>query len=181
MSIYTRRGDDGSTALFGGARVAKDDPRVEAYGTIDELNAVLGVLGAEAIGDEARARLLEVQSSLLTLGGILADPEGKVGYDDAAVDPAGLEAWIDGMEAALEPLRRFVLPGGTRAAALAHLARTVCRRAERRVRTVAREVEGVAPVLAYLNRLSDALFVLARAINAGAGVADPEWSPPRRP
>ncbi len=180
MGISTGRGDDGSTALFGGARVPKDDPRVEAYGTIDELNAVLGVLAAEAIGEVPRARLHEVQASLLTLGGILADPQGRVGYDAAAADPAALERWIDAMEAELEPLRRFILPGGTRAAAVAHLARTVCRRAERRVRTVAREAEGVAPVLVYLNRLSDALFLLARSINAGAGVPDPEWTPPGR-
>ncbi len=179
MKIYTRGGDDGSTALFGGARVAKDDPRVEAYGSVDELNAVLGVLRTEPLPDDAGERLAEVQSALLTIGGMLADPERRVGYDEKALDPAGLEAWIDLMDEELEPLSQFILPGGIRAAAWSHLARTVCRRAERRVRALAEGGAEVAAVLPYLNRLSDALFTLARLINARAGVPDPEWTPPR--
>ncbi len=179
MKIYTRGGDDGSTALFGGARVAKDDPRVEAYGSVDELNAVLGVLRTEPLPEGAEEHLLRVQSALLTIGAMLADPEGRVAYEEAALDPAVLEAWIDRMEEELEPLARFILPGGVRAAAWAHLARTVCRRAERRVRSLAQGGAEVAAVLPYLNRLSDALFTLARLTNLRAGVPDPEWRPPR--
>ncbi len=179
MKIYTRRGDDGSTGLFGGARVPKDDPRVEAYGTVDELNAVLGVLMAEPLPDGAAERLTSVQSSLLVIGGVLADPEGRVEYDARAIAPEPLESWIDQMDENLEPLKSFILPGGLRGSALAHLGRTVCRRAERRVRAVAAVEDGVVAVLPYLNRLSDALFTLGRLINARAGVPDPPWTAPR--
>ncbi len=178
MKIYTRRGDAGITGLFGGARVPKDDPRVEAYGTVDELNALLGVLMSEPLPDGAKDRLKAVQSSLLVIGGVLADPEGRVDYDAAAISPEPLEAWIDQMDEELEPLKSFILPGGLRASALAHFGRTVCRRAERRVRTVAGVEDGVAAALPYMNRLSDALFTLGRLINARAGVADPPWTPP---
>ncbi|NOZ95213.1 MAG: cob(I)yrinic acid a,c-diamide adenosyltransferase [Acidobacteria bacterium] len=178
MKIYTRTGDGGETGLASGGRVAKDDPRVEAYGTVDELNAVLGVLLAEPLPEGTAARLGRVQVTLFHLGSSLADPEGRLETDASRWDTVGLEAWIDDMEKALEPLKAFILPGGTRAAALAHLARTVCRRAERRVLALASSGRGVPDgAVAYLNRLSDLLFVLARRVNRQAGVPDVLWKP----
>ncbi|HHQ48037.1 MAG TPA: cob(I)yrinic acid a,c-diamide adenosyltransferase [Acidobacteria bacterium] len=171
MKVYTRRGDGGETGLVSGPRVPKGHPRVEAYGTVDELNAVLGLLLAEPVPEPAAVQLADVQRNLFSVGAVLADPEGRLG--DGEWDAVALERWIDAMEAELEPLASFVLPGGTRAAALAHLARTVCRRAERRVTAL----DGALPegLLPYLNRLSDALFVLARWLNRRAGVSDVLW------
>ncbi len=178
MKIYTRSGDGGETGLASGGRVAKDDPRVEAYGSVDELNAVLGVLLAEPLGEATAAGLGGVQETLFHLGGALADPEGRLKQNASRWDAVGLEAWIDEMEEELEPLKAFILPGGTRAAALAHLARTVCRRAERRVLALASSGQDVpGGAVAYLNRLSDLLFVLARWLNRQAGVADVRWEP----
>jgi len=178
VKIYTRTGDGGETGLVSGGRVAKDHPRVEAYGTVDELNAVVGVLLAEPLPGGTAARLGGVQETLFHLGGALADPDRRLGDNRSRWDVAPLERWIDEMEAGLEPLHAFILPGGTRAAALAHLARTVCRRAERRVLNVANTGEtlpdGVVP---YLNRLSDLFFVLARWLNHEAGVPDVLWNP----
>lgn len=178
MKIYTRTGDAGETSLYSGGRVAKDHARVEAYGTVDELNAMLGLLLTEplpaGVGDQLRA----VQEALFAVGGALADPVGKLSHAPGAWSSAPLERWIDAMETELAPLQRFILPGGSRAAALAHLARTVCRRAERRVRGLLGGEFGVPEgLLPFLNRLSDALFVLARFVNARLGVADPEWVP----
>lgn len=181
MKIYTRTGDAGETSLFSGGRVGKHDLRVEAYGTVDELNAVLGVLLAEPLPDGAAARLRSVQESLFAVGGALADPAAKLTHAPADWSSAPLEGWIDAMESELAPLERFILPGGSRAAAVAHLARTVCRRAERRVRALQEIPPGLPEgVLPFLNRLSDALFVLARFVNARLGVADPEWVPTTR-
>lgn len=177
MKIYTKTGDSGTTSLFSGGRVAKHHPRLEAYGTLDELNSVLGTLRCEPLPAGADSQLEGVQRALFSIGAALADPEGRCAPDGGlawAVEP--LETWIDAMDAELPPLRRFILPGGSRAAALAHQARTVCRRGERRVAELAAAGEAVPEkVVPYLNRLSDALFVLARYANARMGVADLEW------
>jgi len=178
VSIYTRKGDEGETGLASGVRVAKDHPRVEAYGAVDELNSLLGLLLAEGLPEETATGLAGVQRTLFHLGGALADPAVRGESDPPRWDAAPLERWIDEMETGLEPLRAFVLPGGTRAAALAQLARTVCRRAERRVLGMANAGETVpAGAMAYLNRLSDLLFVLARWLNRRAGVRDVLWKP----
>src|SRR2546423_4473629 len=185
MKIYTRTGDSGKTALFGArARVPKDDARVEAYGTVDELNCTLGAVRAalspEAVLDPVLAGL---QSDLFAVGAELATPpsqEAKLAaHMQLALDErtAALEAEIDRLEAALEPLKSFILPAGTPAAAALHVARAVCRRAERRTVALAK-VDTVRPeILRYLNRLSDLLFVLARYANHLAGVPDTPWRP----
>jgi cob(I)alamin adenosyltransferase len=180
MKIYTRTGDSGATGLFGGERVAKTHPRVEAYGAVDELNACVG-LAAAGCGDAAlAARLTQVQARLFDVGADLATPPGAgasawlTRVPDAWV--ADLESEIDAMEAELAPLTSFILPGGTPASAALHLARTVCRRAERRVVGARSAGEDVSDAVAvYLNRLSDWLFVAARLANARAGVPDVPW------
>jgi cob(I)alamin adenosyltransferase len=189
MRIYTRTGDRGETGLFGGQRVGKDHARVEAYGDVDELNSVLGlaVAALEREGGAAlAAELRGVQSDLFTVGANLATPAPEDGGRPSAHIPplpAGrveaLERWIDRAEEELEPLKVFVLPGGSAAAAHLHLARTVCRRAERRVVALAREAHVGAEWITYLNRLSDLLFTLARLANHRAGVEDVPWVPER--
>ena len=187
MKIYTKTGDDGETGLFGGPRVRKDHFRIEAYGTVDELNAVLGVVRTQSPPPELDALLVTFQNQLFDLGAELATPEPKK-FGIAGVTPAqiaALEQAIDRHEAELEPLKQFILPGGTPAAASLHLARTICRRAERLLVTLAAVVvegnEGLvaepisSDALIYLNRLSDLLFVLARWTNRKAGVADVPW------
>ncbi|HVU87437.1 MAG TPA: cob(I)yrinic acid a,c-diamide adenosyltransferase [Pirellulales bacterium] len=177
MKIYTKTGDTGETGLFGGPRVPKDAPRIEAYGTVDELNAVLGLARAEALPSDIDLLVARIQNELFDLGAELAtpDPQAKSMAMLNAGSIAALEQAIDRHEAQLAPLRQFILPGGTRAAALLHLARTVCRRAERRLVTLA-ATEQIGPtLLVYLNRLSDLLFVLARATNQSAGRADVPW------
>ena len=159
--IYTKTGDDGTTGLGDGTRVPKDDARVEAYGTVDELNSVVGLTLAEPLPAEISACLLRVQHELLDLGGELCIP-GHISIDAGQV--TRLETELDGFNAALPPLKEFILPGGSRAAAACHLARTVCRRAERRVWSLDRESPLNPEALRYLNRLSDLLFVLARVI-----------------
>lgn len=161
--IYTRTGDDGSTGLGDGSRVAKDNARVEAYGTVDELNACMGLLRAELAADHAAQALLsEVQHDLFDLGGELCIP-GYTLLKDGQVEL--IEAEIDKLNESLPMLKEFILPGGNRAAAAAHLARTVCRRAERRTHTLACAEDNVRALpLQYLNRLSDYLFVLARTL-----------------
>ncbi|HYW08555.1 MAG TPA: cob(I)yrinic acid a,c-diamide adenosyltransferase [Longimicrobium sp.] len=190
LKIYTRTGDGGETGLFGGQRVAKDDARVEAYGDVDELNSVLGIAVArlEAAGDaEMAGGLREVQADLFTLGARLATPAVEDGGRENRWIPlldAGrvgeMEAWIDRAEAELDPLQNFVLPGGSDAAAALHLARTVCRRAERRVVTLTRVAHVDEAVIIYLNRLSDLIFTLARLANARAGITDVPWMPASR-
>ena len=176
MRIYTRGGDDGSTALGSGRRVSKAAQRVVAYGEVDELNSVVGVLLAERLPEPAAAELARVQDALLHVGAFLADPGGRRRVPPELAQPAWLERWIDQMEADLPALRSFVLPGGTRAAALAHLARSVCRRAERQVVALCEQEESpAAEVLPLLNRLSDALFVCARWLNLQGGLADVAW------
>jgi cob(I)alamin adenosyltransferase len=179
MKIYTRTGDAGETGLFGGARIGKDDPRVEAYGTVDELNSCLGVALALGVSAQTSPQLLRIQSDLFTLGAELACEPGKEHKlritPVTEADSARLEAWIDQSEMPLEALRNFVLPGGWPSAAELHRARTVCRRAERRTLTAGRSSPIRPEVLIYLNRLSDLLFVLARYENHVAGVADVPW------
>jgi cob(I)alamin adenosyltransferase len=174
--IYTRTGDDGTTGLVDGSRRAKHDLRVEAYGAVDEANATLGLVRLHAAGDDD-AMLARIQNDLFDLGADLATPDGIDGA--LRIVPAQverLEAEIDAMNASLAPLTSFVLPGGTLAAAHLHLARTTVRRAER-VTTALAAGEPVNPqAVAYLNRLSDHLFVLSRAVNARAG-GDVLWTP----
>lgn len=179
MKIYTKTGDDGTTGLYGGGRVRKDHARVEAYGAVDELNAALGLARAETLAAEVDEQLARIQSELFDLGAELATPKPAahgltiVGQREIQ----RLELAIDRFEASLSPLKTFILPAGTRAAAALHLARTVCRRAERRVLTLsAAPNETISPqVIVYLNRLGDLLFVLARATNVSAGTSDVEW------
>lgn len=185
MKIYTKTGDQGQTGLFGGARVSKASLRVEAYGEIDELNSVLGLVRAEPSFDDAIAALLEaVQCQLFNLGAELAtapDSKASLGIPLVSDEEIGaLEQAIDQAETELAPLKTFVLPGGSRAAATLHLARTVCRRAERKL-VLLNETDALRPEsLRYLNRLSDALFVFARLANHRAGVADVPWVSGRR-
>jgi cob(I)alamin adenosyltransferase len=180
LKIYTKTGDDGTTGLLGSKRVAKDDPRIDAYGTVDELNAVLGIARATGFDAEVDTILEQVQNELFTLGSALADPDPS-GPFHALVKPElaeGLERRIDALESKLPPLTRFILPGGSAASAQIHLARTVCRRAERLVVKLGHEPGEHVPetVIVYLNRLSDALFVIARYVNRLAGVDDVPWS-----
>ena len=179
--VYTRRGDRGETDLVGGARVAKDSPRIDAYGTVDELNAALGVAIVQVPEGFERALFETIQRDLFTIGAELASPDPakvdkalpgpRVGEPQVAI----LEKAIDTHEAQLPPLKSFILPGGTAKAAALHLARTVCRRAERAVVALARGAAVSPAILKYLNRLSDLLFVLARAANAQASRPDTKW------
>ena len=183
MKIYTRTGDEGTTGLYGGERVSKDAKRVEAYGTVDEANAILGTVRTHLstlenqTRDDFDALLAGLQSTLFNVGADLATPS-RYRANIAPLteaDVAGLEGEIDRLEATLPPLHAFILPGGHPAAASLHYARTVVRRAERRVVELSR-FETINPqVTVYLNRLSDLLFVLARAVNVAAGIPDPEW------
>jgi cob(I)alamin adenosyltransferase len=183
MKIYTRGGDRGETSLFGGERVRKHHLRVCAYGDVDELNAAIGMARTFVDDADLADALARIQSSLFDLGGELATPDaaqraasGKVTPCVAAGDVEQLEYWIDRLDEELEPLRNFVLPGGARSAASLHVARTICRRAERSVVALA-ESEPIGPVLVeYLNRLSDLLFVMARAANRRASIVEPIWS-----
>jgi len=175
--IYTRTGDRGDTGLIGGRRVPKDALRVEAYGAVDELNAHLGAVRAQTADADTAELLDEIQHRLFDLGAELATPAGAGGAGPAIGDDAidRLERTIDRLQALLPPLREFILPGGTPLAAALHVARTVCRRAERRLVTLAREETVRADLLRYLNRLSDFLFVLARVANTRAGRPDVMW------
>lgn len=176
MKIYTKTGDQGETGLFGGPRVSKNHARIEAFGTVDELNSHLGVIRTLPASGPFDADLRRIQSELFDLGAELATPESKA----ERITPSHvtrLEGLIDHHEATLEPLACFILPTGTPLAAAFHVARTVCRRAERRVVTLANQVDTMIPANAieYLNRLGDLLFVLARAANRQAGVVDDPW------
>jgi cob(I)alamin adenosyltransferase len=179
VKIYTRTGDAGETGLFDGTRVPKSDRRVSAYGDIDELSAWLGLARASGVDASMAAMIEQIQRDLLAIGARLADPGHRIAdrVTKAAVsgaDVSRLEEWIDSLEADLPALRRFILAGGSPAGASLHVARTVCRRAERSV--VGLGHEAVEPeLLTYINRLSDLLFVMARAVNQRSGVADLEW------
>jgi cob(I)alamin adenosyltransferase len=179
VKIYTKTGDTGETSLFDNTRVRKSDARVDAYGEVDEVNACLGVARAAGVDADIGAVLEAVQKDLFAVGARLADPSARIAgrVTKAAIAEAAierLESEIDRLEAELPPLRRFILPGGSPAGAALHLARTVCRRAERRV--VALGTGQVEPALiVYLNRLSDLLFVMARAVNHRSGAPEVEW------
>jgi cob(I)alamin adenosyltransferase len=181
MKIYTKTGDKGETGLFGGGRVSKDHPRVEAYGDVDELNAALGMARSVELMPRIDEVLVPVQRDLFSIGALLATPNRdkvqqqleKARIDDDRI--AQLERAIDDGDAELEPLTSFILPGGTPKSAALHVARTVCRRAERRVIALRHDVDVPAIVIRYLNRLSDLLFVLARVANRRAGAGEVTW------
>lgn len=170
--IYTRTGDDGTTGLGDGSRTQKDSLRVEAYGTVDELNSAIGVMTAQIDDRDIASILLDVQHDLFDLGGELCMPGTEL-IGDRHIDR--LEKELDRLNADLPPLKDFILPGGSSAAAHAHLARTICRRSERRVIALARHEEVNEPAIRYLNRLSDLLFVIARAIARASGVGEILW------
>jgi cob(I)alamin adenosyltransferase len=185
MKIYTKTGDGGETGLFGGGRVSKSDPRVEAYGDVDEVNAHLGWAGTLLSHLSLEATIRRIQSDLFTLGADLAtDPDASAAATANTVrigeaDVRGLEDLIDGWDKDLKPLRNFILPGGAPGAAALQACRAVCRRAERSVvRLAAREAVNPMAVV-YLNRLSDLLFVLARWVNSREGIDEPLWTAPR--
>jgi len=180
MKIYTKTGDNGETSLFGGGRVPKNNLRISAYGSVDELNSIIGIAVTEALNAEVKEILVSVQNDLFTLGSDLASPVEKenknfviprIGKDKIEK----LETLIDSIEYKLPELRNFILPGGSKGASLIHFARTVCRRAEREAVSLLKSVDiGTNPVV-YLNRLSDLLFVLARFENLSSGYPDIEW------
>jgi cob(I)alamin adenosyltransferase len=179
MKIYTKTGDKGETSLFAGGRVPKNNARVGAYGTVDELNALLGVVRAHGVPAQADEQLALIQQELFEVGADLATPlEAKADWITRLTpEPAArLERWIDGMDAQLPALTAFILPGGTLSAAQTQLARTVCRRAERDCVHLSQQEDINAALLSYLNRLSDYLFTLARWLNQSAGVTEPQWS-----
>ena len=179
--IYTKTGDDGNTGLFGGGRVEKDDPRVDAYGEIDELNAALGMVRAVELMPRVDEVIVPIQRDLFSIGALLATPDhdkmreqlSKARIDDERI--AELERAIDACDRELDPLRAFIVPGGTPKSAALHVARTVCRRAERRVVSLKRAVPVPDVVVIYLNRLSDLLFMLARVANRRAGAGEVTW------
>jgi cob(I)alamin adenosyltransferase len=170
--IATRTGDAGETGLGDGRRVAKDNARVAALGDIDELNSAVGVVLAEALPQAAREALQAIQQDLLDLGGEISIPGHALLAEERV---SALEQWLEAWNATLPPLKEFILPGGSRAAAAAHMARTVCRRAERSVVALGRAERVGVPARQYLNRLSDLLFVLARVLNRDAGGSDLQW------
>jgi len=176
--IYTRTGDQGTTGLGDGSRVEKDDPRVEAMGAVDELNSVIGILMTEPLPAEVGDCLHDVQHTLFDIGGELSMP-GFSMVDEKKTTT--LEKILDELNDELEPLKEFILPGGTKAAAYCHLARSVCRRAECRVYTLSRSGDVSEKSRGYLNRLSDLLFVMARSLNKSAGEQDVLWKHERRP
>src|SRR3954469_1131794 len=181
MKIYTKTGDAGDTGLFGGGRVQKDDPRVEAYGDVDELNAVLGMARAIEALPRVDEVLVPIQRDLFSIGALLATPDldkmhnhlAKANIDERRIKD--LEHAIDESEKELEPLKAFIIPGGSGKGAALHVARTVCRRAERRVVRLQHEVEIPTLVVIYLNRLSDLLFMLARVANVRTGAGEVTW------
>ncbi|MCP3104039.1 cob(I)yrinic acid a,c-diamide adenosyltransferase [Myxococcus sp. K15C18031901] len=181
MKIYTKSGDAGETGLFGGGRVAKDDERVDAYGEVDELNATLGMARAFSLPQELDAMLQRLQDQLFTVGAVMATPTGTKA---SSYIPELKAAWAEDMEHAMDrfdtelsKMTHFILPGGTQGAAALHLARTVCRRAERRAIPLLRDGKIPQDVVVFLNRLSDLLFVMARVANHRAGVQDVKWIP----
>lgn len=182
MKIYTRAGDTGETGLYGGRRVPKDAIRVQTYGTVDELNAALGVAITQAEDAETRTVLARIQGELFEVGADLATPSdrGDTVPRLGSETTAQLETEIDRFEAELSPLRNFILPGGSPGGSALHLARAVCRRAERHLVTLTFSEDVNPEVSRYLNRLSDHLFVLARLVNSRAGQAEIEWSRPQK-
>jgi cob(I)alamin adenosyltransferase len=180
MKIYTRTGDEGSTALFGGSRVSKADLRIDAYGTIDELNAFIAVVRDQEVNRKREHFLVNVQEHLFTIGSMLATLPGNTAVKIPRLeegDAESLEEAIDQMEAHLQPLRNFVLPGGHVSVSHCHVARTVCRRAERRIVDLSQTAVVDPLVVKYINRLSDYLFVLARTMAAELEIVETPWKP----
>jgi cob(I)alamin adenosyltransferase len=182
VKIYTKTGDHGETGLFDGTRVSKDTPRVEAYGDVDELNALLGiVLAFIADDEEIRACLLTIQRDLFVVGAQLADPSARVEAKRgekasfSADKVTELETWIDQFETSLSPLRQFILPGGSKGGSTLHHARTVCRRAERRIVSLSHHTDIEPLLITYMNRLSDFLFVAARLENSRQSRPEIPW------
>ena len=178
MKIYTKTGDDGTTSLVGGERVEKDSLRVECYGTVDEVNSILGLIIAEIKSKDVFSLLYEIQNKLFTIGGELATPENKSDFNKVKLvndDILLLENSIDKYEKELESLKQFILPGGTKGASLLHYARSICRRVERLVISLSKKEKVSNLILVYLNRLSDLLFVLARYENSINQVPDIPW------
>lgn len=178
MKVYTKKGDQGTTQLIGGTRVPKSSLRIEAYGTVDELNSYIGLIRDQSVSDETHAQLLEIQDRLFTMGSLLAaDPEAsKMKLPELITsDVENLEQWIDKMDETLEPMRSFVLPGGHTTVSFCHIARCVCRRAER----ISVDLNAESPIdsilLTYLNRLSDYLFVLSRKFSKDFNATEHPW------
>lgn len=182
MKIYTKKGDTGETSLFGGHRVSKSTERIEAYGTVDELNSVVGLAASFELSDAGNRYLRRVQEMLLILGADLATPPASKTRIDriGTQETEYLEDAIDTMEQELEPLKNFILPGGSQTGATLHLARTVCRRAERAAVACSKTDELTAEPIRFLNRLSDFFFVLARYENKQSGIREQTWKPERK-
>lgn len=179
MKVYTKKGDKGTTQLIGGARVAKSSLRIESYGTVDELNSYIGLIRDQKVNEETIKQLLEVQDRLFTIGSLLAsDGSSKMKLPEIHdTDVTFLERCIDEMETKLEPMKSFVLPGGHTTVSYCHIARCVCRRAERAVVNLDQH-DDVAPIiLTYLNRLSDYLFVLGRLLSKELNIKETPWTP----
>lgn len=179
MKIYTKTGDQGETGLFGAGRVSKDSPRIQAYGSVDELNALLGVVQSLTDLEEVQEDLKKIQNDLFDVGSVLATPDPKqlekIGSFVGSEDMIFLEKKIDFLEKDLSPLKNFILPGGDEVAAQLHVARTVCRRAERDIVHLNTLEKIDSQIVVYMNRLSDFLFVLARWVNFKKGVVEPLW------
>lgn len=180
MKIYTKTGDKGTTALFGGKRVSKADLRIETYGTVDELNSYVGLVRDQSVNQNRKNILVEIQDRLFTIGSILATEPGNTKVKIPSIlqeDVAVLEKEIDAMDASLPPMKSFVLPGGHESISFCHVARTVCRRAERLVIALDAQEKIDALVIQYLNRLSDYLFVLSRKMSAELNAEEIPWKP----
>ena len=179
MKIYTKTGDTGETGLFGGERVTKDSPRIEAYGTVDELNSFIGLTITEIQDPDVKKLLERIQNQLFIVGSDLATPENGKNEIQRVASEFYIEAEIaiDNFELKLEELKNFIVPGGSKSAALLHVCRTICRRAERRVVELKQTVNSVENIIIYLNRLSDLFFVLARYENLVSGIPDTKWKP----
>jgi len=180
MKVYTKKGDTGTTQLIGGTRVPKHSLRIETYGTIDELNSYIGLIRDQEINEEHKIQLLEIQDRLFTLGSILASDPSKETMKLPELkesDIVNLEVWIDVMDEVLEPMRNFVLPGGHTTVSFTQIARCVCRRSERIITDLSENEEVEPMVLAYVNRLSDYLFVLGRKFTKDLGAKEQPWQP----
>ncbi|MGA8265569.1 MAG: cob(I)yrinic acid a,c-diamide adenosyltransferase [Ignavibacteriaceae bacterium] len=179
MKIYTKTGDSGETGLFGGERVTKNSPRIEAYGTVDELNAFIGLAITEVQDPDVNIILEKIQNQLFVVGGDLATPGNGNNKIQRVTSEFYLEAEIaiDNFEGKLEELKNFIVPGGSKSAAHLHVCRTICRRAERRVVGLKQTINSVEKIIIYLNRLSDLFFVLARYENLVSGIPDTKWKP----
>ncbi|NBC66865.1 MAG: cob(I)yrinic acid a,c-diamide adenosyltransferase [Bacteroidetes bacterium] len=182
MKIYTRKGDAGETALYGGSTTKKSNIRIQAYGTVDELNSTIGMVLSYEITSQGSDILAQVQSDLFIVGAMLATPDPKKSRIDEIREPEidQLEKWIDALEEDLKPLKSFILPGGSGAGSTLHFARTVCRRAERKTVELNQKEQIPSSAIIYLNRLSDLLFVLARYENKHQNIEETPWIPSKK-